>query len=352
MAGALLLPLTMLAPPGAAPIRLSAVTFLATAGVVSGGAAWPVSRLLLSLWLGGTAILLLRLTLGYWRLARVLRSATPAGTEGNGFVFADVSVPLVAGLLRPVILMPRSAASWPLSHRAAALRHERAHVERKDLWTSLMAHLACAVYWFHPLVWTLARRLRHEQETACDDAVLCSGFEPASYAEALIATARQITSTSLIGCQMTQRTLKSRIARLFESGMPRMSSPATLIRTAMVFAAAITGIALLNGNPQARAADEKVYRISDGITAPRVIYKIDPEYTEEARAAKIAGSVLLSVVVGTDGLAHDINVVRGIDAGLDHNAAHAVQQWHFQPGAKDGEPVAVQAQIEVNFKLN
>jgi TonB family protein len=347
IAGALFLPLTMLGPPDAAPIRLSPITFIATAGAASGGAGWHISRVLISLWIAGTAILLLRLALGYWRLAVILRTATPA----DGFVFSDVSVPLVAGLLQPVILMPRSAASWPLPQRAAALKHELAHVQRKDLWTSLMAHLACAVYWFHPLAWAVARRLRQEQESACDDAVLCSGFEPASYAEALIATAYQITSTNLIGCHMTQRTLKSRIARLLETGMPRMSSPASLFRTATVFALAIAGIALLNGNPQARAADEKVYRIADGISAPSLISKVDPEYTEEARAAKIAGSVLLSVVVGTDGVAHDINVVSGIDAGLDHNAVDAVQKWHFRPGAKDGVPVPVQAQIEVNFRL-
>jgi TonB family protein len=344
------------------------------------------------------AVLLLRLGIGYWRLATVLRTATPA----EGFVLSDVAVPMVAGLLRPMILMPRSADSWPLPQRAAALKHERAHVERKDLWTSLIAHLACAIYWFHPLVWALARRMHREQETACDDAVLCSGFEPASYAEALIATARQITSTNLIGCHMTQKTLKTRIARLFENGMPRMSSPATLRRIAICFAAIAAIIALLNGNPRMRAAQAQAvaatgpvqasvpapppppppappapanavvaqveppsvaasgeksgpadhpYKVGDGVTAPRLIDRVAPDYTEEAKAAKISGSVLLSVVVGTDGLAHDINVVSGIDPGLDLNAVAAVQQWHFQPGTKDGEPVAVQAQIEVNFKL-
>jgi TonB family protein len=392
MAGALLLPLTMLAPPQAAPIRLAPVTLLATSTAVPGGTAWPVSGLLVALWLAVMAVFLLRLAIGYRRIAMILRKATPA----EGYVLSDVAVPMVAGLVRPVILMPRAAESWPLSQRAAALKHELAHVERKDLWTSLIAHLACAVYWFHPLVWAVARRQRREQETACDDAVLCSGFEPASYAEALIATARQITSTNLIGCHMTQKTLKSRIARLFENGMPRMSSPATLRRIAICFAAIAVVIALVNGNPNVRAAQEQLvaqpappqpasspastptnpavenakqpavaaatnddkpgpadhpYKIGEGITPPRVLDKVDPAYTEEARAAKISGPVLLSIVVGTDGLAHDINVVTGLDSGLDLNAVAAVQQWHFRPGTKDGEPVPVQAQIEVNFRL-
>ena len=87
------------------------------------------------------------------------------------------------------------------------------------------------------------------------------------------------------------------------------------------------------------------------MSAPRVLQRVDPAYTDEAKAAKISGAVLLSVVIGTDGLAHDINVVSGIDSGLDLNAVAAVQQWQFQPGTKDGEPVAVRAQIEVNFRL-
>jgi TonB family protein len=400
MCGALLLPLTLLAPPQAAPIRLSTITFLATSSAAPVSTAWPASRLLMMVWIAGAAFLILRLGIGYWRLAHVLRSAT----QGDGYVLSDVSVPMVAGLLRPVILMPRASESWPLSQRAAALKHERAHLERKDLWTNLIAHLACAIYWFHPLAWAVAHRLRQEQETACDDAVLCAGFEPASYAEALIATARQLTSTNLIGCHMTQKTLKSRIARLFENGMPRMSSPATLRRVSIGFVAIAAVIALLNGNPHVRAAQaeqqaqampavpmpplapptadrpasrptaptaeapaaplaapvadagkqgpaDNPVKMGPGITSPKVLSKVDPEYTEDAKAAKIDGSVLLSVVIGTDGLAHDINVVSGIDAGLDQNAVSALQKWHFEPATKDGQPVAVQAQIEVNFRL-
>jgi len=320
---------------------MSAITFLAASGAGSGGTSLPISKVLIGVWMAGMAMLLMRLVVGYGRLAAVLRTATPA----DGFVFSDVTVPLVAGLFRPVILMPRSVESWPVSQRAAALRHEMAHVERKDLWTNLMAQIACAVYWFHPLVWAVAHRMRHEQETACDDAVLGSGFEPASYAEALIATARSLTSTNPIGCHMTQTTLKSRIARLFENGLPRMSSPATLRRTAVVFAAAIVTIALLNG------ADEQVFKVGNGVSAPKVLSKVDPEYTDEAQAAKVEGAVLLTVVVGADGKAHFINVLKHLDPGLDVKAAEAVQKWQFQPGLKDGQPVAVRAQIEINFRL-
>jgi len=61
--------------------------------------------------------------------------------------------------------------------------------------------------------------------------------------------------------------------------------------------------------------------------------------------------VALSVEIGPDGIARNINVVRGLGLGLDENAITAIQQWHFQPGTKDGAPVPVVASIEVNFRL-
>jgi TonB family protein len=144
---------------------------------------------------------------------------------------------------------------------------------------------------------------------------------------------------------MTQTTLKSRIARLFENGLSRMASPATLRRTGVVFMAAFAAIALLNG------ADEQVFKVGDGVSAPKVLSKVDPAYTDEAQAAKVEGTVLLSMVIGTDGKAHDINVLKYLDPGLDVRAAEAVQKWQFQPGLKEGRPVAVRAQIEITFRL-
>jgi TonB family protein len=89
-----------------------------------------------------------------------------------------------------------------------------------------------------------------------------------------------------------------------------------------------------------------------GLTAPRVIYKTEPQYTEEARAAKVSGTVVLSVVVDEQGTAQDIKVTRSLDQGLDQKAVESVQAWRFAPATKDNQPVRVVATIEVNFRLN
>jgi TonB family protein len=94
-----------------------------------------------------------------------------------------------------------------------------------------------------------------------------------------------------------------------------------------------------------------VFRVGGGVSAPSVIVKVDPKYSEEARKAKYSGTVLLSVVVDQEGHARDIHVLKSLGMGLDEKAVEAVQKWKFKPGMKGGQAVNVRAQIEVNFRL-
>ncbi|HKM55573.1 MAG TPA: energy transducer TonB [Isosphaeraceae bacterium] len=93
------------------------------------------------------------------------------------------------------------------------------------------------------------------------------------------------------------------------------------------------------------------FRIGGGVSAPIPIYKPEPEYSEEARKAKFQGTVMLAIVVDTDGKAKNIQVVRSLGMGLDEKAVEAVAKWRFKPGYKDGRPVPVKANVEVNFRL-
>jgi TonB family protein len=98
------------------------------------------------------------------------------------------------------------------------------------------------------------------------------------------------------------------------------------------------------------SASEAAYSVGGGVSAPVLISKVEPQYTEEARQAKLNGTVFLYVEVGPDGMAHNIKVQRPLGMGLDEKAIEAVQQWRFRPGMKDGKPVTVAATIEVNFR--
>lgn len=93
-------------------------------------------------------------------------------------------------------------------------------------------------------------------------------------------------------------------------------------------------------------------KVGGDVSAPRVIYQPDPEYSERARKAGHQGSCVLRLIVGTDGKPYDISEVRTVGMGLDEKAIEAVRQWVFEPARRAGKPVAVQIDVEVSFRLN
>ena len=93
------------------------------------------------------------------------------------------------------------------------------------------------------------------------------------------------------------------------------------------------------------------YRVGGGVSAPRVLYQPDPEYSEEARKAKYQGTVVLWMIVDQNGRPRDIRVQRSLGMGLDEKAIEAVKSWRFEPARKDGQAVPVMINVEVNFRL-
>ena len=94
-----------------------------------------------------------------------------------------------------------------------------------------------------------------------------------------------------------------------------------------------------------------VYRVGGGVSAPVVIFRVEPQYSEEARKAKYQGTVIISAIVRKDGGLDILKIVRGIGLGLDENAVEALRQWKFRPGMKNGLPVDVYLNVEVNYSL-
>jgi TonB family protein len=99
------------------------------------------------------------------------------------------------------------------------------------------------------------------------------------------------------------------------------------------------------------ALPKNLYRIGGKVSPPVLIHKVEPTYPKTAQRAKIEGRVILSAEIRTDGRAYNLRVLQSLDADLDLRAIDAVTQWRFQPGMRDGTPVAVLATFEVNFDL-
>jgi len=227
------------------------------------------------------------------------------------------------------------------------IRHERAHIDRRDWMWQAFAQLMTAIFWFQPLMWLATRQLRNEAEHAADDVTLAGGVQAPDYADRLMAVARQYQRRSPMAAVAMVRhpALAERIAAILDAGRVRTVA-SVAARVGVVLAAA----ALLV--PLSAFQNRTVHHAGvDGVTAPSVVYKAPPSYTDEAKAAKIQGGVLIAAVVTAQGRAEDIQVVRSLDGGLDANAVASIGQWLFKPGMKDGQPVDVAVTIEINFKL-
>lgn len=162
-------------------------------------------------WLLGWLAVLGRVALGLWGAQRLLHGCRRI-TEGalveaaltasrrmalstplmlkTGTDAVPVTVPMTFGVVRPAVLLPQDAVNWPADRLRVVLLHEAAHIKRMDWMTVMLAQIVCAFYWFHPLVWLAASRLRVESEQACDDRVLGSGVGAVEYADHLVEVVR------------------------------------------------------------------------------------------------------------------------------------------------------------------
>src|SRR5262249_53726754 len=169
-----------------------------------------IARLSLSLlWLGGTGFLLARWLCGWLFLARLRRTAVPVqGAPWQVFQACRAQFalrrpatlashpaagsPLTIGLYHPLILVPPSWMDLPEATQRASLLHELAHVARYDDWITLVLELVRCVFFFHPFLHWLLRRIEFERELLCDEIVLAQGIDPQDYAGMLLEFSRRV----------------------------------------------------------------------------------------------------------------------------------------------------------------
>jgi beta-lactamase regulating signal transducer with metallopeptidase domain len=173
-----------------------------------------MGTILVAVWLLGSGLLVSRLVGGLLNARGLCRRATQlrdphwrslasrvrreVGLRRGARLLVDrrIAVPVTCGFLRPVVILPKAALHWPTGRRRAVLIHELSHIRRRDCLTQIVADVACVLYWFHPLVWVVARRMRHERELACDDRVLARGARPSAYASLLLRTVQLLRGRS------------------------------------------------------------------------------------------------------------------------------------------------------------
>jgi bla regulator protein blaR1 len=245
--------------PSAVPVNTSTAPARTTFFIPS----W--SMLALGVWFCGAAALMTSLAFDLWRVGRIVRNGLPWIEPGQrvsspaveGVVrravrvlrHEDVVAPFTCGMWRPAIVLPARATAWTDGDLDRALVHELEHVRRLDWAIQLAARVACACYWFHPLVWIAWRRLCLEAERACDDAVVQQA-ESTDYAEQLVSMAQRMSGAKarpVLG--MADRSdLASRVASLLDATRRRGRAGALAAAGAICAAVVIAGaIAPLRG---------------------------------------------------------------------------------------------------------
>jgi TonB family protein len=216
---------------------------------------------ILSFWAIGWLLLAARLISGEVRACWLVKRSRPLTTGEALFILenlrtrlhisravalrssTEVAIPFTRGTLRPTVVLPAGAREWSRTQLAYVLAHEMAHVRRFDYLTQLAAQVACAVFWFHPLVWLAALEMRRERERACDDAVLSLGHRAADYGEFLLALSRSLQPLDgawLTGVGMAQSSqLEVRMRVLLDPKLNHKPLAARHVLLATVMAASL-----------------------------------------------------------------------------------------------------------------
>ena len=219
---------------------------------------WKVALLLA--WIAGALAVMARLAAGTARvwlltrrargvesswiaLARTLATRLRLRRRVRIFKTERISMPMTWGLTRSTVLLPKEANKWSSECRWIVMAHELTHVKRRDCLMQALAQVACAVYWFNPLVWFAAWRLRVERELACDDHVLEAGAKASDYASHLVEIASSFGADncgSPVAVGMACSHLESRVRSILDPNARRRGVNGLKVALAAVTAAVLT----------------------------------------------------------------------------------------------------------------
>lgn len=323
-AALLILPLAMVTVPkwrwveAPAPV-VAQVQSAAQVLVVVGRQAGHLPAPLLLLWMAGCALAAARFLFGAGGTARMVQTAAAARyTEAmveqlrqslgirravRVVESAAAPMPMMWGILRPVVVLPPGAREWQADRLRTVLLHELVHVQRFDLLAQAIGQAACSLYWFHPFAWMAARQLRKERERACDDAVLNRGLAAPEYAQHLVDLVRGLAEKRSrwadVPAMAEASDLESRVRCLLDR--KRNRKPLTrgvAVAVAAVGCAVLVSLASVAAHAQARGALAGVVKDPSGAIVPGcgVTAKSLDGSNEEVAVANAVGEYVFAAI--------------------------------------------------------
>jgi beta-lactamase regulating signal transducer with metallopeptidase domain len=341
----------------------------AAAPVVVASEAWPWSTRIFMLWVAGFVMVGVAFAVGVLRTHLVACAALPASeslAEEVEILSAEMGIardvrvvtwpgpamPMTWGARQPVVLLPQDAAHWPADRLREVLTHELAHVRRGDWLARLLAAFVCALHWFNPLVWMAARKLRDEQELACDDAVLESGVRPSDYAAHLLDVARSLRTPRGVGhaavAMARPSQLSNRLLAVLDDSRSRRAMPRGLVvATLLAFFVAIPLGAIVPGAPRQTPLPSALADVTIVASAVPTPAAETPPPASAAASAVIAVPATAAPLAAGGGFAYafatkdcpELNT-RGAGRGRGSNSSS-----HSSSSSDDGSPNRVTISI-------
>ncbi|MBB6049428.1 M56 family metallopeptidase [Armatimonas rosea] len=238
----------------------------------------------LACWALGAALLLVRLAVALVRLRQLeKRSQRTSLLETEILVSEHITTPLTWGVRCPVILLPAALLTGDPAVAESALRHEKAHIARRDWLWHLLAEVVCALCWFQPGAWWLRRRLRAESERACDDRVLLSGVSGPDYAAHLLEILKVGRASSLALGMAAAGSMEARVKHILDPKKPRHSQR---LRLALTAALGLALLPLASLKVAAKPGERPVSRLQEAVEllAPKLTFLTPSALLAQAKA--------------------------------------------------------------------
>lgn len=311
------------------------------------------SAWLLALWITGAAMTAMFYTV---RQRRFISRLGPLRRRADGLYEAGVraGLPAVIGVLRPRIVVPSDFdLRYDEQERRLVLQHERVHLCRGDLQVNAVLTLIRCLHWFNPLVHMAARYFRHDQELACDQAVIARfPQQRRTYGGAMLKTQLAVDVFPLACHWGGHHLLKERIAMLkFPLPSPRRRKAGALLAVSFAFTTAAVAWAMQPPQADApRSVSKTSVEPTAAITDVVAMRTPAPPYPDGVAKQGVSGQVLLKILVGTDGKPKDVQVEKADPAGVfDAASIQAAKQWTFIPKQQDGKPVEGWIRVPIYF---
>jgi beta-lactamase regulating signal transducer with metallopeptidase domain len=272
---------------------------------------------LIMIWAGGMLLLLLRICLGLFEASRMTKEGKQVDDPAWRILMdrflsliglsrrirlkshKKVLVPLTWGLIKPVIMIPSDYKAWTEDQKSAALFHELSHIKRSDFLITLLVRFSLALFWFNPLSWFVFRRMKSEQEKACDELVLRAGIKPSIYAANLLlfrdaAGFRWTPSAALLSI-FGRSSFSERLSAILKQKqiLKEVTMKTKLvISVTVILAVAIIGTARPSSSAPEFIPGSMILSLDD--TNPRS-YPVDAEFNEEEQKTQSPAETKVNV---------------------------------------------------------